>query len=109
MELHLPKRNIITGLNPVTESKGEYYDKDGNLHIAAGVKFRRARLAFHQIARALQLPKEKRVAALMAIPVYKSRGKGRSKPFIASCVNRKADRSKYFPHQGVKETARRAG
>jgi hypothetical protein len=107
--MDLPKRKIVTGVSPVAEATvKEYHDTEGNLYIPAGTPFRRARMMLSQIFKALNGPVEKRAGALAAIPAYKSRGKGRNKPFIKSCVNRQEDRSKYAPHQGARECMRRA-
>jgi hypothetical protein len=47
---------------------------------------------------------------LSGLSAYQSRGKGRNKPFIGSHFSNKskqASRSKYMPHQGAREIARR--
>lgn len=85
-----------------------YHDDEGRLHLPPGTPYRRARLIWNAIFRAQALPdKAKRFAALKAVPQYFSRGKGRNKPFVKRIESRQEDRSKYFPHQGEKEMARR--
>lgn len=72
-----------------------------------GTPFRNAIAKFREIFRA-QLKKEpERTAALHAIEPYKGRGKNHNYPFIKRIESRQPKPSKYEPHQGELERARR--
>ncbi len=60
--------------------------------------FKRAKTMLVRVMAAMQMPLGLRDAALAAIGPYVSRGKGRNRPFIRSCLSRRfQDRSKYSP------------
>lgn len=67
--------------------------------------FARAKATFALVAAAMALPFGAQQAALAKIAPYKSRGKGRGKPFDKQRHGNKA--GKYMPHQSARECARR--
>lgn len=66
--------------------------------------FKRAKAMFTAIRAAMLLPMLEQAAAMALIGPYKSRGHGRGTPVR----NHRRARSKYLPHQGARECARRA-
>lgn len=76
--------------------------------LPAGTPFRRAIAKFREIFRAHILKEPARSEALRNIKPYKGRGKNYDYPFIKRLESRQPKPSKYLPHQGVRERARRA-
>lgn len=63
--------------------------------------------AMHEIVK-LKLSALETQQLISQLPSYRSRGKGKDKPFIRSVLSLRMGTSKYMPHQGKRECARRA-
>ncbi len=72
-----------------------------------GTPFRRAQAKFRELYRISLLKGGEKVAALRELRPYKGRGKNFDYPFVKRIESRQESRSKYEPHQGAGERARR--
>ena len=72
-----------------------------------GTPFRRAIAKFRELHRISLLRGPAKAVALRELHPYQGRGKNYDYPFIKRVESRQMPRSKYEPHQGARECARR--